>query len=159
MPTSKREKRKIKGGYFWKILWVDLDRNEAKPLEFDEAFASKYIGGGGFGAKLLWDHLQKRTIDPLGPENLLVISPGPLAGLYLPASGKTSFISISPQTGIYGDSSMGGSFGAELRQSGIDALAVTGKAKNLSYLWIDNGTVKIVPNERLKGKASLETEG
>ena len=83
MPTSKREKRKIKGGYSWKILWVDLDRAEAKPLEFDEAFASKYIGGRGFGAKLLWDHLQKKTIDPLGSENLLVISPGPLAGLSL----------------------------------------------------------------------------
>ena len=86
MPTSKREKRKIKGGYSWKILWVDLDRQTGNFLEFDEAFASKYIGGRGFGAKLLWDHLQKRTIDPLGPENLLVISPGPLAGLYLPAS-------------------------------------------------------------------------
>ncbi len=159
MPTSKREKRKIKGGYFWKILWVDLDRAEAKPLEFDEAFASKYIGGRGFGAKLLWNHLQKRTIDPFGPENLLVISPGPLAGLYLPASGKTSFVSISPETGIYGDSSMGGSLGTELRQAGLDALAITGKAKTLSYLWIDNGEVKVVPNEKLKGRGSLESEG
>lgn len=160
MPTSKREKRKIKGGYFWKILWVDLDRNEAKPLEFDEAFAAKYIGGRGFGAKLVWDNLRQRgTVDPLGPENLLAIAPGPLAGLYLPASGKTSFISISPETGIYGDSSMGGSFGVELRQAGIDALAITGKAKALSYLWIDNGKVRVVPNEKLKGKGSLETEG
>ncbi len=160
MPTSKREKRKIKGGYFWKILWVDLDQGEAKPLEFDEAFAAKYIGGRGFGAKLVWDNLrQKGSVDPLGPENLLVISPGPLGGLYLPASGKTSFISISPETGIYGDSSMGGSFGAELRQAGIDALAITGKAKTLSYLWIDNGTARVVPGERLKGKGSLETEG
>ena len=160
MPTSKREKRKIKGGYFWKILWVDLDQEEAKPLEFDEAFAAKYIGGRGFGAKLVWDNLrQKGNVDPLGPENLLVISPGPLAGLYLPASGKTSFISISPETGIYGDSSMGGSFGAELRQAGIDALAITGKAKTLSYLWIDNGTARVIPGEKLKGKGSLETEG
>ena len=159
MPTSKKEKGKIKGGYFWKILWIDLERETVSPLEFDESFALRYIGGRGFGAKLLWDKLRKGPIDPLGPENLLVISPGPLGGLYLPASGKTSFVSVSPETGIYGDSSMGGSFGPELRQSGIDALAVTGKAKNLSYLWIDNGTVKIVPNERLKGKASLETEG
>jgi aldehyde:ferredoxin oxidoreductase len=160
MPTSKREKRKIKGGYFWKILWVDLDREEAKPLEFDESFAAKYIGGRGFGAKLVWDNLrQKGSVDPLGPDNLLAISPGPLAGLYLPASGKTSFISISPETGIYGDSSMGGSFGTELRQAGIDALAITGKAKNLSYLWIDNESARIIPNEKLKGKGSLETEG
>jgi aldehyde:ferredoxin oxidoreductase len=160
MPTSKREKRKIKGGYFWKILWLDLDQGEAKPLEFDEAFAAKYIGGRGFGAKLVWDNLrQKGSVDPLGPENLLAISPGPLAGLYLPASGKTSFISVSPETGIYGDSSMGGSFGAELRQAGIDALAITGKAKTLSYLWIDNGTARVIPAEKLKGKGSLETEG
>jgi aldehyde:ferredoxin oxidoreductase len=159
MPTSKKEKGKIKGGYFWKILWVDLDRGSATPLEFSEPFALKYIGGRGFGAKLLWDHLQKGTVDPLGTENLLAISPGPLNGLYLPASGKTSFVSISPETGIYGDSSMGGSFGTELRQSGIDALAITGKAKTLSYLWIDNGEAKIIPNEKLKGKGSLETEG
>jgi aldehyde:ferredoxin oxidoreductase len=159
MPTLRREKRKIKGGYFWKILWIDLDQAEAKALEFDEAFALKYIGGRGFGAKLLWDHLQKGRVDPLSPENLLVISPGPLAGLYLPASGKTSFISISPETGIYGDSSMGGSFGAELRQSGIDALAITGKSKALSYLWIDNGEVKVISNEKLKGRGSLESEG
>jgi aldehyde:ferredoxin oxidoreductase len=159
MPTSKKEKGKIKGGYFWKILWVDLDSEEATPLEFDDTFALKYIGGRGFGAKLLWDHLQKGAIHSLGPENLLVISPGPLAGLYLPASGKTSFASISPETGIYGDSSMGGSFGAELRQAGLDALAITGKARTLSYLWIDNGRVRIIPNERLRGKGSLETEG
>jgi aldehyde:ferredoxin oxidoreductase len=160
MPTSKREKRKIKGGYFWKILGVDLDREETKPLEFNESFASKYIGGRGFGAKLVWDNLrQKGRVDPLGPDNLLAISPGPLAGLYLPASGKTSFISISPETGIYGDSSMGGSFGTELRQAGIDGLAITGKAKTLSYLWVDNESARIIPSEKLKGKGSLETEG
>lgn len=159
MQTLKKEKRKIKGGYFWKILWIDLEREEVEQLEFDDNFASKYIGGRGFGAKLLWDHIQKRRIDPLGPENLLVISPGPLAGLFLPASGKTSFVSISPETGIYGDSSMGGSFGVELRQAGIDGLAIYGKAKKISYLWIDNNEVKIIPNEILKGKGSLESEG
>lgn len=159
MQTSKREKGKIKGGYFWKIFWIDLDHEIIEPVEFGEEFALKYIGGRGFGAKLIWDHLRKGHIDPLGPENLLVISPGPLAGLYIPASGKTSFVSISPETGIYGDSSMGGSFGAELRQAGIDAIAITGKAKTLSYIWIDNGSVRIIPNEKLRGKGSLETEG
>lgn len=159
MPISKRERRKSKGGYFWNILWIDLDREETRSLEFDEAFALKYIGGRGFGAKLVWDHLQRGTINPLGPENLLVISPGPLAGLYLPAAGKTSFVSISPETGIYGDSSMGGSFGTELRQAGLDALAISGKAKTLSYIFIDNGKVKIISNEKLKGKGSLESEG
>ena len=149
------------GGYFRKILWVDLSSGESRILDFGDAFASKYVGGRGFGMKLLWDHLRAVgfDIDPLGPENLIVIAPGPLTGLYLPASGKTSFVSLSPATGGYADSNMGGSFGVELRQAGYDALAITGKAEALSYLWIDDETVKVVRNEKLKGLGCLETEG
>ncbi len=149
------------GGYFKKILWVDLTSGESRNLEFGDAFAEKYVGGRGFGIKLLWDHLRDKgfDIDPLSPENLLVIAPGPLSGLYLPASGKTSFVSLSPATGGYGDSNMGGSFGVELRQAGYDAIAITGRAPALSYLWIDDETVKIVKNEKLKGRGCLETEG
>jgi len=50
-------------------------------------------------------------LTPLGEENLLVVAPALSPVLYLPSSGKVSFISISPATGIYGDSSMGGVFG------------------------------------------------
>lgn len=151
----------VYGGYFKKILWVDLTSGESRALEFGDAFALKYVGGRGFGIKLLWDHLRDAgfDIDPLGPDNLLVIAPGPLTGLYLPASGKTSFVSLSPATGGYGDSNMGGSFGVELRQTGFDALAVTGRADSLSYLWIDDDAVKVVKNEKLKGRGCLETEG
>jgi aldehyde:ferredoxin oxidoreductase len=88
----------VNGGYFKRILWVDLTGGESRTLEFGDAFALKYIGGRGFGIKLLWDHLRKvgLDLDPLSPDNLLVIAPGPLTGLYLPASGKTSFVSVSP---------------------------------------------------------------
>jgi aldehyde:ferredoxin oxidoreductase len=149
------------GGYFKKILWIDLTSGESRTLDFGDAFALKYVGGRGFGIKLLWDHLRKVgfDIDALSPDNLLVIAPGPLTGLYLPASGKTSFVSLSPATGGYGDSNMGGSFGVELRQAGYDAIAITGRAQALSYLWIDDDSVKIVKNEKLKGRGCLETEG
>jgi aldehyde:ferredoxin oxidoreductase len=110
---------------------------------------------------MVWDNLVAHDfkVDPLGPENLLVIAPGPLTGLYLPSSGKCSFISLSPSTGVYGDSSMGGSFGAELRQSGLDVLSITGRAEQLSVLLIDNGENKILPMPELEGKSCLETEG
>jgi len=71
MQTLKREKQKIKGGYFWKILWVDLDREVSKVLEFDESFASKYIGGRGFGAKLVWDNLAKHGFQIAGGQGEL----------------------------------------------------------------------------------------
>ncbi|MCW7077415.1 MAG: aldehyde ferredoxin oxidoreductase family protein [Candidatus Syntrophoarchaeum sp.] len=151
----------IKSGYFKKHLQVNLTEGVAKRLNLSDAFIETYIGGRGFGAKLVWDNLRKHDfkIDPLGPENLLVIAPGPLTGVYLPSSGKCSFIAISPATGMYGDSSAGGSFGVELRQCGIDVLSITGRASELSILFIDNGETEIIPMPELEGKTCLETEG
>lgn len=151
----------IKSGYFKKHLAVDLSAGSCTQIDLEESFILDYIGGRGFGAKMVWDNLVAHgfKVDPLGPENLLVIAPGPLTGLYIPSSGKCSFISLSPATGVYGDSSMGGSFGVELRQSGLDGLSITGRAEELSVLLIDNGETKILPMPELKGKSCLETEG
>ena len=66
-------------------------------------------------------------------------------------------MAISPATGLYGDSSIGGTFGVELRQAGIDLLSVTGRAA-LSILLIDDGKA-LIPMPELAGKTSLEAEG
>jgi len=149
---------RLEGGYFHSILDIDLSAGASRVLRFGDQFALKYLGGRGFGAKLLWDNVSKPT-DPLSPDNVVVIAPGPLTGLYLPASGKTSFVSLSPATGIYGDSNAGAQLGIELRQAGYDAMIIRGKAPALSYIWIGNDSVEIVPDEELKGKTCLETEG
>ena len=151
----------IKSGYFKRCLQVDLTSGSAERGELSEPFLERYIGGRGFGARLVWDNLREHDfkLDPLGPENLLVVAPGPFTGLYLPSSGKNSFVTISPATGLYGDSSMGGSFGVELRQVGLDYLAVKGRAPELSILLIDNGKTSIMPFPELGGKTCLETEG
>lgn len=151
----------IKSGYFKKHLRVDLTKGSAEHRDLSDAFIEKYIGGRGFGAKMVWDNLKRHDfkIDPLGPENLLVVAPGVLTGVYLPSSGKNSFIAISPATGLYGDSSMGGGFGVELRQTGTDVLSITGKAPQLSVLFVDNGKTTIFPMPELKGKSCLEAEG
>lgn len=151
----------IKGGYFKKHLKVDLSGKTAERVTLGDAFIEQYVGGRGFGAKLTWENLKKHhfKINPLGPENMLVIAGGPLTGTYLPSSGKNSFISISPATGLYGDSSMGGNFGIELRQAGIDVLSITGKADTLSVLVIDNEETTIMPMPELAGTSCLEAEG
>lgn len=151
----------IKSGYFKKHLHVNLTEKKSKNIDLKDSFLDQYIGGRGFGAKFIWDNLLKHKgqVDPFGPENLLVISPGPLTGAYLPSSGKCSFAAISPATGVYGDSSMGGSFGVELKQTGIDALSITGRAEELSILFIDDDEVNIIPMPQLAGKSCLETEG
>ena len=151
----------IKSGYYKKGLHVDLSTGSAERWDIADGFLEKYIGGRGFGAKLVWDNLEKHAfkIDPLGAENLMVVAPGPLTGAYLPSSGKSSFIAISPATGLYGDSSIGGGFGVELRQTGIDVLSVIGRAPELCVLFIDNSKASILPMPQLKGKSCLEAEG
>jgi len=151
----------IRSGYFKKHAHVDLSKGTAERRDLSDIFLEKYIGGRGFGAKMVWDNLKRHDfrIDPLDPENLLVVAPGPLTGVYLPSSGKNSFVAISPATGLYGDSSMGGGFGVELRQTGIDVLSITGRAPQLSVLFIDNGETTILPMPELKGKSCLGTEG
>jgi aldehyde:ferredoxin oxidoreductase len=148
---------KPQGGYHKKILHVDLAKCKTWVEPVSDEFALQYIGGRGWGARLVWDHLTD-DIDPLSPDNIIVIAPGPLSGLYLPAAGKTSFCSISPATGIYADSNMGGMFGVELRQAGFDAMVITGRAPELSYLWIDDEDVQLKSAAGYKGMGSIETE-
>jgi aldehyde:ferredoxin oxidoreductase len=151
----------IQSGYHKIHLQVELDGDVSRRTPLSDQFIEQYIGGRGFGAKLVWDNLRAHNfkINPLGPENLLVIAPGPLTGTYLPSSGKCSFISMSPATGIYGDSSMGGNFGVELRQAGIDVMSITGRAKELSVLFIDEEEASLIPMPKLGGTTCLEAEG
>lgn len=148
---------KIKGGYHNRILHVDLTKCKTSVEQVNSEFALKYIGGRGWGARLVWEHL-KENCDPLGPDNIIVIAPGPLSGLYLPASGKTSICSISPTTGIYGDSNIGGMIGVELRQAGFDAMVIHGRSSELSYLWIDDDDIQLMSAAKYQGMGSIETE-
>ena len=151
----------IESGYFKKHLDVDLSSGTIKQRPLGDDFIQRYVGGRGFGAKLVWDNLVKNDfkVDPLGPENLLVMAPGPLTGLCLPSSGKCSFMAMSPATGGYGDSSIGGGLGVELRQAGVDLLGISGRAEELSMLFIDEDEVSILPVPELAGKTCLESEG
>jgi aldehyde:ferredoxin oxidoreductase len=151
----------VKGGYFKKHLYIDLTRGTTERRDLFDAFIEKYIGGRGFGAKLTWENLKGHNfrIEPLGEENLMSIAAGPLTGVYLPSSGKNSFVAISPATGIYGDSSIGGGFGVELRQTGVDVLSITGRAPELSVLFLDNSEARIIPMPELTGTSCLEAEG
>jgi aldehyde:ferredoxin oxidoreductase len=151
----------VQSGYFKIHLNVDLSSGGCERRALTDEFIEQYIGGRGFGARLVWDNLKDHdfAIDPLGPENLLAVSPGPLTGTYLPSSGKCSFVSLSPATGVYGDSSMGGNFGVELRQAGVDVMSIVGRAGELSILFVDEDETSVIPMSNLAGKSCLEAEG
>ena len=102
-----------------------------------------FIGGKGFDLYYLWNAVNDDT-DPLGPDNEIVMSPGPLAGnTQYPGSGKTLVCSLSPLTNSVIDSNVGGFFGPYLKFSGFDALEIQGIADKEVVVFIDGNERKI----------------
>ena len=137
-------------GYAGKILWVDLTAKAVKKLDTSYELARDFIGARGFGAKILWDNL-KPGIDPLGPNNLLVVSIGPLAGTAAQSFSRFFVTFKSPLTGTYFRSVGGGYFGAEMKFAGYDAIVVSGRAEKPTYLWIHDDKIEFKDASRIWG--------
>jgi aldehyde:ferredoxin oxidoreductase len=124
------------------ILRVDLTSGRIRREKTDSAYMLTVIGGRGLNSTRLYEELQ-RDIDPLSPENLLLIGVGPLTGTLLTASAYMTISGKSPLTGILGDSAAGGHFGAELKQAGYDQIVITGRLEKPGYLFIADDYVEL----------------
>lgn len=71
-------------GYAGKFLEVDLSYGIFKDVRFADKVLKDYVGGRGLATKILCDRLLTRwgELDPLGPDNILFLLPGPLTGFF-----------------------------------------------------------------------------
>jgi len=107
--------------------------------------------------KILYDEVPVGA-DPLGPDNKVVMAPGPLSGVFMPASGKIQFGALSPATGIMGDANMGGHFSAEVKYAGYDAIIIEGMSDHPCIVVVDDDKVEIRDAARYWGKGSAAAE-
>ncbi len=142
-------------GWIGKILRVNLTNGEFKVEDLDKNLAIKFLGGRGLGSKILYDEIDPR-IDPLGPENKLILATGPLTGTSASAAGRYMAITKSPLTGTIACSNSGGHFGPELKFSGFDMIIIEGKAKEPVYLYIEDGAIEIRDAKSIWGKTTHE---
>ncbi|ACH37343.1 aldehyde:ferredoxin oxidoreductase, tungsten-containing [Citrifermentans bemidjiense Bem] len=150
-----------KPGYHGKILNIDLSTGKIETVPVPAEDFDKFVGGQGLGMKILWDRLKKPGVDPLSPDNLLMFMPGPFSGLPVPSSSRTCVVTKSPITSpLKSDythpstvtySNMGGFFGPEVRFAGYDGIVITGKARVLSYVVIEDDKVEIREAAKFKG--------
>lgn len=135
----------IEKGYTNRTLHVNLSNNEIKEKPVTKLMKDKFVGGKGFGLKLLWDATKPDTKWD-DPENEIIISPGPIGGITQYAgAGKSLVVSLSPLTDIVIDSNVGGYFGPFLKYAGFDALEIQGKAEKDVIVIIDGkeGVIRI----------------
>jgi aldehyde:ferredoxin oxidoreductase len=139
-----------------KMLFVDLTSGTIREEEVSEELAQNFIGGYGFGAKILYD-MMNPGVDPLGADNILGFITGPATGTGAFFGSRWTLVHKSPVTGGWNDANSGGFFGPELKKAGYDALFVTGAAKEPVYIWINDGKVEIRDAKHLWGKDCKDT--
>lgn len=141
-----------------KIAYIDLGQKKAIVKEIPYEWRRKFLGGRGISAYLLFRHLPKGS-DPLGPDNVVIISTGVLGGTGFGPFECTGITSKSPLTGLSTFSPVAGHFAGEMRWAGFDHLVITGKSQRPVYLYIHDEKIEFKTAENLKGKTISETLG
>ncbi|NIM65355.1 MAG: aldehyde:ferredoxin oxidoreductase [Candidatus Latescibacteria bacterium] len=121
---------------------VDLPEGRVQYEDTPPDVVRNYLGGRGINMAYLHKMLPA-GIDPLSPDNILIIGTGALTGTGCPNSSRFNVTAKSPESNLLGDANCGGFFAPKLRYSGIDRLIIKGKAKNPVFVRVENGEVTV----------------
>lgn len=145
-----------------KTAVIDLTSSEVRIANTPEQLVRAYLGGRGLNMAYLRHYLRKnggaKSIDPLGPENPLIVGAGLLTGTIAPNAARFNVSAKSPESNILGDSNCGGFFAAAMRKAGFDRLILLGRAEQPSYLLLRDGEIQILEAEGLWGTNSPEAQ-
>ncbi|MCU0522364.1 MAG: hypothetical protein MUF84_16940 [Anaerolineae bacterium] len=146
--------------YAGKLLRVDLASGQCEDVPLEDELVRTYMLGSGLAAYMFREALDAGRVpeDPLDPANTLYAFNGLLSGTIAPTGCRSTWCARSPLTGIWGESNMGGHWGAELRFAGYDGLILEGGSDRPVYLWIDgrDGTVELRDAAHLWGLDQFE---
>jgi aldehyde:ferredoxin oxidoreductase len=146
------------GGWAGKVLRVDLSSGRISKEDTIEKYKD-FLGGTGIGYKVIWDEVPAGT-KAFDPANKIIFGVGPLAGTGAPCNGRTAITTLWPTcypNPLVASGHMGGSFAAELKYAGYDAIIVEGKADRPVWLSITDGKVEIKNGRSLWGQGIRRT--
>ncbi|WP_251329559.1 aldehyde ferredoxin oxidoreductase family protein [Haloplanus pelagicus] len=142
--------------YGGEILDVHLDTGESVTEPIDPADARRFLGGNGFVAKAVHDHVPVDA-DPFDPETVVAFAVGPMNGTPFQSTSRGVVGFVSPQTNGFFDSTFGGTFPRAQKTTGFESVVLHGAADELSYVLIDEDGATVVPAPDLAGVDTYET--
>ena len=140
-----------------KILFIDLENRSYRIQTPDPDLLAAYLGGKGLGSRLLYEH-NPAQCDPLGPENNLIFTCGPVTGSLIWGGCRYGVFTKSPQTGFYSESYAGGRAPEAMDAAGYDAIVLQGQCAGPTVLEISPQGVHFHDASDLWGLDSLTTE-
>ncbi len=144
-------------GFFNKLLKIDLMSETFTYEEIPDSTLVKTLGGKGLGAHLLLKE-NPQGVDSLSPDNIFVITTGPVTGTKTWGQSRFGVYSKSPATCGFGESYCGGKLAQNIKGCGVDAIIVYGKAKILNYLHITPDKVLFKECSEIKGWETHKAE-
>lgn len=137
------------------LLRINLNKKTMKYEKLSKELLA--IGGRGLIANLMSKEVNPQCY-PLGPENKLIISNGPLAGLGISSAGRISIGAKSPLTGGIKESNSGGTFADSMAKMELRAIVLEGMVKEDKWylLKIDEGKVKFIPADDYIGLGNYD---
>ncbi|WP_179213579.1 aldehyde ferredoxin oxidoreductase family protein [Halorubrum vacuolatum] len=142
--------------YGGEILHVSLDTGTTEREAIDPEHARLLLGGNGFVAKQVSDHVPP-TSDPFDPENVLALSVGPMNATPFQSTSRGVVGFISPMTNGFFDSTFGGTFPRAQKTTGFETIVLHGATDELSYVLVDESGASIVPAPDLAGLDTYRT--
>jgi aldehyde:ferredoxin oxidoreductase len=150
-------RRSPPGGYFGKVLIVDLSTGSGQTAPLEESVLRSYIGGAGLGTWLMHRYCPV-GVEPLAPQAPLIFVFSPLVGTPLTTSAKFAVVGKSPLTGRLTDALASSHFAIAGKLTGHDAIVVVGACAQPSVLVIDQGVVSVTPADDLWGAPAQHAE-
>jgi len=110
-------------GYLGKILKINLNDLTYTVEEKDDYFYRTFMGGSAMASYFLLTEMEK-GVDPLGPDNVLVLTTSILTGAALPGANRFTMAAKSPLSDGFGEAEAGGFFSVQLKKAGFDAVVI-----------------------------------
>ena len=144
-------------GWNRKVLRVNLTAGTCTPEPLNMAWANDYLGSRGLASKYLVEEIDPK-VDPLSPENKMIMATGPLTGTMASTGGRYTVVTKGALTNAIACSNSGGYFGAEMKFAGWDMIIFEGKSPKPVYLYLENDKAELRDAAHLWGKTCWETE-
>ena len=139
------------------VLRVNLTERRCEPEPLNKVWARRYLGQRGLATKYLYEEIDP-TVDPLSPDNKMIMATWPLTGTMASTGGRYSVITKGPLTGAIACSNSGGFIGAEIKNAGWDMIIFEGRAPAPVYLYLENEQAELLPADAIWGRSVWETD-
>ncbi|NQW00228.1 MAG: aldehyde ferredoxin oxidoreductase family protein [Rhodospirillales bacterium] len=140
-----------------KILRVNLTKGTCADEALNMEWAQKYLGQRGLATKYLTEEIDPK-VDPLSPDNKMIMATGPLTGTCASTAGRYSVVTKGALTGAIACSNSGGFFGNEMKNAGYDMIIFEGKAAKPVYLLVQDGSAELLDAAEYWGTSCWNTE-